>query len=243
MADVAVVVGNYEGARLLPDCLESLNQQTKRPAETLVVDAHSTDDSVAVATSHGAATLRVPNLGLGVLYNHGVLATSAEHVLLLNNDVALEPTCIDLLSSALDADADCFAADPTQIDWLGIEVIHGLTRFERGRIVGEYIPGFHLDSVAAATVSGPTISAHGAAMMVRRSLFRELGGFDETFFMEWEDLDLCWRAWRRGWPSVYVPEARVRHRVGAVTSKAIAPRRSALSHHNLMRFALKCLPL
>jgi GT2 family glycosyltransferase len=79
-------------------------------------------------------------------------------------------------------------------------------------------------------------------MLVRRSMFRELGGFDESFFMEWEDLDLCWRAWLRNWSTVYVPEACIRHRVGAATTTAILPRRIASSHHNLMRFALKCLP-
>ena len=70
----------------------------------------------------------------------------------------------------------------------------------------------------------------------------ELGGFDETFFMEWEDLDLCWRAWLRGWSTMYVPRAVVRHRVGAVTGEAVLARRLVSSHHNLMRFALKCLP-
>jgi GT2 family glycosyltransferase len=79
-------------------------------------------------------------------------------------------------------------------------------------------------------------------MLVRRTAFTELGGFDETFFMEWEDLDLCWRAWIRDRPTVYVPNARVRHRVGAVTTAAVQPRRSASSHHNLVRFALTCLP-
>jgi GT2 family glycosyltransferase len=79
-------------------------------------------------------------------------------------------------------------------------------------------------------------------MLVRRSMYCELGGFDETFFMEWEDLDLCWRAWLRGWATVYVPEAKVRHRVGAVTGRAERPKRSTSSHHNLVRWALKCLP-
>jgi GT2 family glycosyltransferase len=60
--------------------------------------------------------------------------------------------------------------------------------------------------------------------------------------MDYEDLDLCWRAWLRGWPTVYVPEARLRHRVGAVTTATVRPRRSASAHHNLVRFALKCLP-
>jgi GT2 family glycosyltransferase len=79
-------------------------------------------------------------------------------------------------------------------------------------------------------------------MLVRRDRFLELGGFDETFFLDWEDLDLCWRAWLRGWPTVYVPDAWLRHRVGAVTSAEAAPRRLASSHHNILRFALKALP-
>ena len=45
-------------------------------------------------------------------------------------------------------------------------------------------------------------------MLVRRSMFLELGGFDETFFMEWEDLDLCWRAWLRGWSTRLRPRRR-----------------------------------
>jgi GT2 family glycosyltransferase len=107
----------------------------------------------------------------------------------------------------------------------------------------EYLPGLHLDSNVAADDVVRTVCANGAAMLVRRDRHLELGGFDETFFMEWEDLDLCWRAWLRGWSTVYVPRAILRHRVGAVTTEAVAPQRSASSHHNLLRFALKCLPL
>jgi GT2 family glycosyltransferase len=86
------------------------------------------------------------------------------------------------------------------------------------------------------------VSAHGAAMLVRRELLLELGGFDETFFLEWEDLDLCWRAWLRGHGSVYVPDAWLRHRVGGATGTHDLARRLTSSHHNLLRFALKCLP-
>ena len=115
-------------------------------------------------------------------------------------------------------------------------------RLKRGRLWREFLPGLHLDDAAPADSIVPTVSAHGAAMLVRRARVLELGGFDESFFMEWEDLDLCWRAWLRGWPSVYVPAARLRHRVGAVTTERMRARRSASSHHNLLRFALKCLP-
>jgi GT2 family glycosyltransferase len=79
-------------------------------------------------------------------------------------------------------------------------------------------------------------------MMVRRSVALELGGFDETFFLDFEDLDLGWRAWLAGYKSVHVPAAEVRHRLGAATGPDLQRRRLVSSHHNLLRFGLKCLP-
>jgi len=240
--EVAVVVGNYEGEQVLPDCLESVSTQTLRPAQTIVVDASSADRSEAVAERFGVQFLRRENRGLGYLYNEGVRAARHEYVLLANNDIALDPRCLELLAEALDADERRFSADPRQLDWGGEQTIHARTTFQRGRLVREFIPGFTLDPVVPATGVVPTTCANGAAMLIRRSMFEELGGFDETFFMEWEDLDLCWRAWLRGWPTVYVPEATLRHRVGAATTRDVRPKRLTSSHHNLLRFALMCLP-
>jgi len=241
-AEVAVVVGNHQGEPVLEDCLTSIALQTRGVREVVVADGASTDGSRSIVARHDAQFLAFPNLGLGYLYNRGVEAARGEYVLLLNNDVALDSRCVELLAEELDADGTRFAADPTQLDWAGAKVIHARTTVAPGRLIREHIPGLHLDSVVHADGVVPTVSAHGAAMLVRRSMFLELGGFDETFFMEWEDLDLCWRAWRRGCGSVYVPAAALRHRVGSATSAGVAPRRSASSHHNLMRFALKCLP-
>jgi GT2 family glycosyltransferase len=241
-ADVTVVIGNHQGETVLDECLASVAMQARPVREVIVADGASTDRSRSIAERHGALFLPFPNLGLGYLYNRGVEAARAEYILLLNNDVALDVRCVQLLTEQLDADQTRFAADPTQFDWTANHVIHARTTVGPGRLTREFIPGLHLDPVVPANTVVPTVSANGAAMLVRRSMFLELGGFDETFFMEWEDLDLCWRAWLRGWSSVYVPEATLRHRVGAVTSDAVAPRRSTSSHHNLMRFALKCLP-
>ena len=217
-AEIAVVVGNHQGERLLRDCLESVRGQTRPPSAVVVVDGASTDRSVEVAAELGARVLRAPNRGLGFLYNLGARAVDADYVLCSNNDVAYEPECLAHLADALDADARRFAADPTQLGWDDGRVIHARTRLARGRLWREYIPGLHLEDDAPANGVVPTVSAHGAAMLVRRSMLLELGCFDESFFMEWEDLDLCWRAWSRGWASVYVPEARLRHRVGGVTT-------------------------
>jgi N-acetylglucosaminyl-diphospho-decaprenol L-rhamnosyltransferase len=242
MTEVAAVIGNYEGERLLPDCLASLRFQTQPPAEVIVVDGASTDRSVAVAEGEGARVLRCENRGLGYLYNRGADAAATPYVIFLNNDVALDAECIARLAAALDEEPVRFAADARQLDWTGGRTIHARTTLSRGRLLREYLPGLHLDPNVEAGDVVETVCANAAAMLVRRDLHLELGGFDETFFMEWEDLDLCWRAWLRGRPTVYVPTAVVRHRVGAATPPSAAGRRLASSHHNLIRFALKCLP-
>ncbi|HEY5057533.1 MAG TPA: glycosyltransferase family 2 protein [Gaiellaceae bacterium] len=242
MPDVAAVVGSYAGEAHLPECLRSLRAQSVPPAELVVVDASSGDRSGEIAEREGARFLVVRNRGLGFLYNRGVEAVSAPFVLLSNVDVSYDERCLELLADALEANDRAFAADACQLGWDGTTLVHGYTTLRRGRMLREYFPGLHLDHRAAASSVVPTVAAHGAAMLVRRDRFLELGGFDERFFLDWEDLDLCWRAWLRGWPTVYVPDARLRHRVGAVTSAEIAPRRRASSHHNILRFALKCLP-
>jgi N-acetylglucosaminyl-diphospho-decaprenol L-rhamnosyltransferase len=242
MTDVAVVVGTYSGALHLAECLRSLQAQALSPAEIVVVDASSADGTVELATALSARTLVVPNRGLGFLYNRGVEATSAPYVLFSNVDVSYDPQCVAELAGALDADERRFAADARQLDWSGTQLVHGQTTLRRGSLLGEYLPGLALDHRVTAAVVTPTVCANGAAMLVRRDAFLELGGFDETFFLDWEDLDLCWRAWVAGWATVYVPNAWLRHRVGAVTSAEMAPRRLASSHHNILRFALKCLP-
>jgi GT2 family glycosyltransferase len=239
---VAVVIGNWQGENVLADCLASLDEQTLEPVEVIVVDASSADASATLARERGARVLVRENRGLGYLYNEGARATNAEYVLCANNDVALEPRCLDLLASALDDDPYRFAADPTQVDWSGERLVHARATLRRGPLLRQPLPGFRLDLAVPVEAVVPTLSANGGAMLVRLERLLELGGFDQTMFMDFEDLDLCWRAWLRGWPSVYVPDAVVRHRVGAVTSPATLRRRLVSSHHNLLRFALKCLP-
>ena len=242
MTSVAVVVGNHQGERWLPDCLESVGRQTLEPEEVVVVDGGSTDASRSVAERYGARFVQLPNRGLGNLYNAGVEATSATYVLLSNHDVAYEATCIELLAAALGDDDTRFAADALQLDWDGQRVVKARTTISRGPLLHEYVPGLHLEHTAPAKTIVSTVAAHGAAMLVRRSMFEELGGFDETFFLDAEDLDLCWRAWLKGWASVYVPQARLRHRVGGAMTPAARNPRFVSGHHNMLRFALKCLP-
>ena len=157
--EVAVVVGNHQGEPVLEDCLASIAMQTRGVREVVVADGASTDGSRAIAVRHGAHFLAFPNLGLGYLYNRGVEAAAGEYVLLLNNDVALDSRCVELLAEELDADGTRFAADPTQLDWSGEKVIHARTVVAPGRLVREFIPGLRLDSVVHADGVVATVSA------------------------------------------------------------------------------------
>ncbi len=237
MTPVACVIANFNGAAYLPECLASLLAEDPAPAEILVVDGGSTDESREIALAHGARVVSADNRGLGHLYNLGVEAVAAPFVFLANNDIALNPRCLGVLAETLAADERRFAADPAQVAWDDGRLIHART------LLRPSSRPFTLAHVEPAEDVVPTLAAGAGGMLVRRSTFIELGGFDETMFLDWEDVDLCWRAWQRGLPSVFVPAASFRHRVGGSDAAAgVARRRSISTRHNRMRFALKCLP-
>jgi GT2 family glycosyltransferase len=244
MAQVSAVVANFEGEQVLPDCLESLANQSLAPSEVLVVDAGSRDRSVDVARAFGARVIETENRGVGHLYNVGARAASSPLLLAVNNDVAFDRDCVELLAAELEARPERFAADPCQRDWEDGRVIHARSTIRRGPLLRVPLPGHRIDQNVPEDQVSPTLLANGAAMLVRRERLLVLGGFDESYFMEFEELDVCWRAWLRGWETEYVPHANFRHRVGhATTQQGVRAKRVRSAHHNLLRFALKCLPV
>ena len=131
-AEITVIVGNYEGESLLGDILGSLDGQTRPATATIVVDAMSKDRSAALAEELGARVLTRENRGLGYLYNEGARAASTPYVFLVNNDVALDSRCLELLGAELDRDERRFAADPRQMSWSGEELVHARAMLKRG---------------------------------------------------------------------------------------------------------------
>ena len=241
--DVSVIIANYAGDAVLRSCVASIHAQTSEPNEVLVVDAGPGQNAAALIRASDARVLQRPNRGLGYLYNEGARAATSELLLLINNDVELAPDCLEILTRALMSVPDAFATDPRQLGHDG-SLIHGRATLRRGPILRQPLPGFRLDLVAPADEDVDTVSANGAAMLVRRDRLLALDGFDETMFLDFEDIDLCWRAWCRGWRSVHVPAATVCHHVGVATREAgVLRRRLQSSHHNLLRFSAKCFPV
>ena len=108
------------------------------------------------------------NRGLGYLYNEGARAASAAYVFCVNNDVALEPRCLELLAAELDADASRFEADPRQVDWSGERLVHACAPPDTRAAAAAAAARLPPRPVVPAETVVPTLSANGGAMLVRR---------------------------------------------------------------------------
>ncbi len=255
---VSVIVLNYNGAHLLPECLDSLVAQEYPIRELLVIDNASVDGSRDVVRRYPRVQwVGLPvNGGLGPGYNAGARAAHGDALFFLNNDTSCAPDCLRQLVPALQADV--LAADPLQFEWTGERVIHGAQRFRWGwRYLMAPVPC--LAPYQEMTVTTPTDVpwACAGALLCDREKFEALGGFDPTFFLDYEDLDLCWRGWLRGWRTIFVPSARLRHRVGESADQilrarnpsvrlhrpaGINARRQMSQYQNAQRFVCKTMP-
>jgi len=254
---VSAMVLNWNGAHLLPDCLSTLAAQAWPGLEIVVVDNGSEDDSRDVTAHYPARFIALgTNLGFAAGYNRAVSEAKGELLFFVNNDMRFLPDCVDRLARTLEADDTLFAVDPTQLSWDGDRIIHGRTRFVPGTWRTTMVPPWAVEFTGPAAGEVEVPWGCAGSLLVRRDRFETLGGFDPTFFIDFEDTDLCWRAWRRGWRTLHVPGARLHHKVGmsgdeyqhlirGVPKGRLTKtwfRRRVSYHANLVRFALKCLP-
>jgi GT2 family glycosyltransferase len=210
--DVSVVIVNYNGRRWIDDCLTAvLSQQDVQP-EVIFVDNASTDGSVEYVGERFPAVRIVAlqeNTGFAGGNNAGARAARGRLLAFLNNDTVADGRWLASLRLALDANPDAGLAtsrivymhDPETVDSAGDAYTRAGGAFKRG----------HGAMASAYLEPCEVFGACGAAFMIRRKLFEELGGFDEDFFLVYEDVDLSYRAQLRGQRVLYVPGAIVRH--------------------------------
>ena len=208
---------NYNGWELLDAALPSVTAQRFDDYEVIVVDNGSSDGSIA-GLARGWPSVRVvalpENVGVTAALNRMVQAASGEYVALLNNDVELSPDWLGVLAEALDRDPRLASVAgkllrmdaPEIIDRAGDTLAWSSACHGRGagvRDEGQY------DAPAEVFCVG------GAAALYRRSVFEEIGGFDEQFFAYLEDVDWGFRARLAGYVSRCEPAAVGLHRGGA----------------------------
>jgi GT2 family glycosyltransferase len=241
----AAVLVNYNAGAELERALRSISDELAgHPWEGVVVDNASTDGSAA-AVEGCAAHVRLignsTNAGFARGVNQGLAATKAPYVLIMNPDCRLMAGAIGTLRAALDAHAQCAIAGPRILNPDGS--VQGSARGDPDMLTGlfgrtgmlrrvvPFLPIARRNVVAEEAIRSGQASAvvdwlSGACMLARRDALAAVNGFDERFFLYWEDADLCRRLRARGYHVRYVPGATAIHRVGqsSRTARAFAIR-------------------
>ncbi len=226
---IDIIIPNYNGAALLPACLDALAAQTRRDWRILIVDDASTDDSLAMLQERypTIAVLALPhNGGFVRTVNAGIAQTSAPLVILLNNDTVPDRRFVEQLAGALERfPAYAFAAaklrlfdQPEQLHsagdgygWDGVPFSRGVWQVDRGQfdIISE--------------IFGPC----AGAAIYRRTALTALASptgdvLDPNLVFYCEDVDLNLRARRAGLRTIFVPQAVVLHHLSATGGGELA---------------------
>jgi GT2 family glycosyltransferase/glycosyltransferase involved in cell wall biosynthesis len=217
---LSVIVVNYRGADDTITCLRALRDDLDYPADRLqlvcVDNASGDGDARRIRAEVPGVTLveSDTNLGFAGGCNLGARHATGEVLALLNNDARPDQRWARAAVAVLRADPTVAAVASKVLDWTGERVDYvdaGLTWFGMG-----YKPdaGRPLAELPTDRHESPrdVLFATGSAMFVRADVFAELGGFDERFFMFYEDVDLGWRLNLRGWRVRYEPSSLAYHR-------------------------------
>jgi GT2 family glycosyltransferase len=229
---ISVVVSNLNGARYLTQLLDTLTTQSGVETEIIVVDRYSTDASREILSRYPEVRVihEPPESGLVAGYSAGALLAGHPLLFFCNEDLYLGENCLRELASRIDLKNGIAAADPWQWTYDGETWIHGGVRFRRSlwHIYSPFPQRMHEFTVSLPD-RAPIPFGCAGAVMVDATVYNELGGWDTSFFLDYEDVDFFLRAWQRGWTCVTVPSARVFHAVGASNAQAVGSGRQAVS--------------
>jgi len=212
---VSVILVNYRGASDTIECLRALEELSwpRDLLEVIVVDNGSGDASVA-QIREAAPTARVigldENVGFAGGCNHGVEAATGDYVAFINNDARPDPEWLSAALPVLARHGSVGCVASKILDWDGKKIEFA------GGAVAFYGHGFNLHAgepeLGLHDQESDTPFASGAAMIMSRELFLEVGGFDDRYFMFFEDVDLGLRLWLLGYRVRYVPSSVVYHK-------------------------------
>lgn len=221
--DVSVVIVSWNGWHHLHECLAAVAAQADVTVEIVLVDNASTDGTVEHVRTHFPAVRIVAlpgNVGFAAGTNAGVRAARGRYVALLNNDTVADRGWLKALLGGID-EREGFALATSRIVYMHAPHVidsagDGLLRW------GGAFKHHHGAPATEAASSGEVFGVCGAACLMSKSIFDELGGFDEDFFASHEDVDLSYRARLLGYRCRYVADAVVRHHGSATLGRVSA---------------------
>ncbi len=251
MKRVAIVILNWNGAKMLQQYLPSVVQYSRDEADIYVADNASTDISLELLNTQFRDSCHVieldRNWGFAEGYNKALAQVEAEYYLLLNSDIEVTHHWLTPLIEQMDAHPDVAACQPKLLS------IYHRDSFEYAGAGGGFLDrygypfcrGRIFDTVEQDNGQYDQVMdilwATGAALMIRSRDYWDCGGLDGRFFAHNEEIDLCWRLRIRGRRVCCVPDSFVYH-VGGGTLPKSNPMKTFLNFRNNLTMLYKCLP-
>ncbi|MEW6376478.1 MAG: glycosyltransferase family 2 protein [Thermodesulfobacteriota bacterium] len=242
---LSVIIPNWNGKHFLAECIDSLKEQTFRDFETILVDNGSTDGSAEFAEKRYGDFIRIirneKNLGFTGGNNVGIQAARGKYIVLLNNDTWAEPTWLEELVKAINSDPqvgmwgskiysyykrDQIEATGELIYWDGLSRARG--QYEQDQ--GQY--------EKVEEIFFPP----GCGAMYRKTVFDEIGLFDEDFFAYADDAEIGIRTRLAGWKGLFVPRAIIYHK-NSGTGGQYSPLKAFYVERNRFWITIKYFPL
>ncbi|MCS3708314.1 hypothetical protein GGP62_003224 [Salinibacter ruber] len=253
MKKVSAVIANWNGSHHLKKCLPSILDQSYDNLEVIVVDNNSHDNSKEIVQKFDARWVPLEkNEGLAAALNRGAEVSEGDLLLFLNNDMRFDKYFVKEMVSTIGRNKNIFSVDAVQYSWDGGEKVH-LATFINEAFRKESISADRVESKIGEGIvvtqhdvdrEVETVYSSAANMMVNKNVFSSLGGFDERMTAGSEDVDICFRAWAKGYKTVFQPSAICYHRVGGSSkSKEGKKMRYRGTIEGGLIFATKLLPL
>lgn len=214
----SIIIPNYNGEKFIKNCMESIKSQTITDFEVIIVDNASADDSVKIVEASYPKVKLIKldkNYGFSRAVNEGIKASSADFVVLLNNDVEVEPDWLENLVDCIQSDKRLFSCSSKMVQYYDRSRIDDAGDFYT--LIGWTLKRGDGQAVERYSRKDNIFSSCGGAAIYRKSVFKEIGYFDENFFAYMEDVDISYRAKIYGYANAYCSDAVVYH-VGSGTS-------------------------
>ncbi len=249
MDKLAIVILNWNGAKMLREYLPGVLKFSRGEATVYVADNASTDDSLVLLKEHFPECRLIlldQNWGFAEGYNKALAQIEAEYYLLLNSDIDVTHHWLTPLVEFMDSHQDVAACQPKLLS------VFDHDQFEYAGASGGYLDrygypfcrGRIFDTVEQDNGQYDTpadiLWATGAAFLVRAHIYKEVGGLDARFFAHNEEIDFCWRLRLKGYRVVCIPESQVYH-VGGGTLPKSNPMKTFLNFRNNLTMLYKCL--
>jgi N-acetylglucosaminyl-diphospho-decaprenol L-rhamnosyltransferase len=249
----AVVTVSYNSSSQLESFLDSVAGAGEDAVPVVIVDNASADlpATEALAASHGARVVRLAeNKGYGGAVNAAVasLPSTVDYVLISNPDVSVQPHAIERLVAALDSHPHVGAVGPRVLNEDGsmypsARAFPSLRNGVGHALLGDVWPqnpwsrSYHADH--DGLVQERSVGwLSGSCLLVRRDAFEAIGGFDEGYFMYFEDVDLGYRLDKAGWERLFLPDAVVVH-IGGTSTSAESTKMIQVHHDSAYRYLEK----